>query len=59
MNPLIREASSQVGLGWLMAIMTVVFIAVFVMWCFWIYAPQRKAHMESFGRLPLDDGDEG
>lgn len=54
----IREAAAQsTDLGWLMGVMTVVFLGVFVGWAIWAWMPSRKAAMEAAANLPLE-GDE-
>jgi len=58
MNPLLREAAGSVQLGWLMGVMTVLFLAVFIGWIVWAYAPRHRAALEECARLPLDDGGE-
>jgi cbb3-type cytochrome oxidase subunit 3 len=58
MNPLLHEAAGSVRMGWLLGLMTVVFLALFIAWIAWAYAPRRKAAMDEYARLPLDDGGE-
>jgi cbb3-type cytochrome oxidase subunit 3 len=56
MNPLYREAAASVGLTWVMALMTVVFLGIFLGWTWWAYAPRRRQQMEEAARLPFNDG---
>jgi len=58
MNPLLHEAANSVQMGWLLGLMTVVFLALFIGWIAWTYAPRHKAAMDEYARLPLDDGGE-
>lgn len=54
----IRDAAAQGNdLGWLMGLMTIVFLGVFVGWAFWAWMPSRRAAMEAAANLPLE-GDE-
>ncbi len=54
----IRDAAAQsTDLGWLMGVMTVVFLGVFVGWAIWAFMPSRRAAMEAAANLPLE-GDE-
>jgi len=55
MNPLIREAASSVDMGWLLGLMTVVFLLAFLWWIWWAYAPSRRSLMEEYGRIPFDE----
>ena len=57
MNPLIREAAGSVQMGWLLALLTVLFFLSFLYWIWWAYTPaHRKAHEEA-AELPFMDGD--
>lgn len=55
MNPVIRQAAESVEMGWLLGLMTIVFLAAFVGWTWWAYAPSRRQLMEEYGRIPFDD----
>ena len=59
MNPLIKEGAQAMSpeAGVLMGLMTLAFMAIFLGWFWYAYAPSRRALMESHGRLPLEDGD--
>jgi len=56
MNTLTRAASEGVEMGWLLGVMTVVFLVFFVGWVVWAYSPKRKEQLEEAGRLPFMDG---
>jgi cbb3-type cytochrome oxidase subunit 3 len=58
MNPLINEAAAAVNLGWLLGVLTVVFIAGFGFWIWWAWAPGNRRMLEEVSRMPLNDGDE-
>ncbi len=58
MNPILKLAAESVTLGWLMGIMTVFFLASFLAWVWWAYAPGHKAMMDEAALLPFADGDE-
>ncbi len=52
----IREAAaSATDLGWLMGVVTVLFVSVFVGWAAWAYWPGRRAELDAAARLPLED----
>ena len=55
MNPLIREAAGSVEGGWLLGVMTAVFLATFLYWLWYAYAPGHRAHMEAAGRMPFEE----
>ena len=54
MNPLINEAANTVQGGWLLGIMTAVFLATFLYWFWYAYAPHNKDRMEAAGRIPFE-----
>jgi len=56
MNPLLREAAQSVRFGWLLGVTTAVFLALFILWIGWAYAPGRKAALDDCARMPLDEG---
>lgn len=58
MNPLLREAAASVQHGWLLGVMTALFLLLFIAWVWWAWAPGRKAAMDEYARMPLDDGGE-
>ncbi len=58
MSEAIKAAAGQsTDLGWLLGVMTVVFLSVFVGWAIWAWMPSRRAAMEAAANLPLE-GDE-
>lgn len=56
MNTLLKDATASVGMGWLMGLMTVVFLAVFLAWVWYAYRPRHRSLMEEIGRMPFSDG---
>ncbi len=54
MNPLLAEASNSVEGGWILGVMTVVFFATFLYWCWYAYAPSHRQEMEELGRIPFE-----
>ena len=58
MNPVVQLAAESVQLGWLLGLMTVLFLAAFLGWTWWAFAPSRKERMERYGRIPFDEGAE-
>lgn len=56
MNPVVKMAAESVQLGWLLGLMTLVFLVVFLGWAWWAFAPSRKTRMEEYGRIPFDEG---
>jgi cbb3-type cytochrome oxidase subunit 3 len=57
MNPLIREAANSVQMGWLLALLTVLFFLSFVYWIWWAYTPSNRQAHEEAAELPFMDGD--
>jgi cbb3-type cytochrome oxidase subunit 3 len=56
MNPIFREAAETARLGWLMGLMTALFLGCFALWIWWAFAPSRRARMEEASRMPFSDG---
>ncbi|MFZ5625347.1 MAG: cbb3-type cytochrome oxidase subunit 3 [Gemmatimonadota bacterium] len=56
MNPLLREAADSVRYGWVLGIMTVVFLGCFVAWVWWTCTPRNRQRLEEAARLPFSDG---
>ncbi len=56
MNTLLREAAGSVQGGWILGLVTVLFILSFLWWLWYAYAPAHKEMMEEAARMPLDDG---
>jgi cbb3-type cytochrome oxidase subunit 3 len=57
MNPLMREAAASVEMGWLLGVMTAVFLASFLYWCWYAYAPSHKPRMDRAALMPFDGGE--
>jgi cbb3-type cytochrome oxidase subunit 3 len=57
-NPLLDEAAGAVEAGWVLGVMTVVFLAVFLWWAWYAYSPRHKKLMEEVARMPLGEGGE-
>ena len=58
MNTLLNDAAASVELGWLVGGMTLVFLATFLFWVWYAYAPKHREAMEEAGRMPFMDGGE-
>jgi len=56
MNQILQAAAESVNLGWLMGLMTVLFIAWFIAWTVWAFHPRNKKKMEEAAHLPFSDG---
>lgn len=57
MNTVFSAASESAQLGWLMGLMTAVFLFFFTAWALWAYAPKNREKFEAASRMPLDEGD--
>jgi len=53
MNPLREAAVDAVSGGWIMAVMTVLFLVFFLGWVAWAYAARNREAFEEAARLPL------
>lgn len=58
MNPVLAAAAESAQLGWLLAVMTVVFFAGFLFWIWWVWSARNKKRWEADSRLPFNDGGE-
>jgi cbb3-type cytochrome oxidase subunit 3 len=58
MNPVFRAAAETARLGWMMGVLTAVFLTFFLGWAWWAYSSRNKQFMEQAGRMPLTDGDD-
>jgi cbb3-type cytochrome oxidase subunit 3 len=56
MNPAFRAAAETVRLGWIMGVMTALFLVCFLGWTWWAFARRTKAMMDEASRMPLSDG---
>lgn len=59
MNPLFTAAADAARFGWLMGVMTVIFLAIFIGWAWWAYSPRNKTLMDEMAQMPLRDGGNG
>lgn len=59
MNPIFKAAAAATTDGWLLGVMTLFFIAVFVGFFIWAYAPWRRDAMYAASMLPFDDDSTG
>ncbi len=61
MNPLFEAARETMtpGAGVLMGVMTLLFMAIFLGWFAYAYAPSRREQMAAFGEIPFDEDDHG
>ena len=57
MNPAFQQAAQTARLGWLMGVMTIVFIACFVGWAWWAYSTKNRQAMTEASMLPFTTGD--
>ena len=58
MNPLFSEAANTVQGGWMMGVMTALFLVFFIGWVVWAYHPGRKAEMDEASMMPFSEGGE-
>ena len=58
MNPLFVKAGETLQMGWLMGLMTALFLVSFLAWVWWAYTPRHKEMMDKAAQMPFDDGGE-
>ena len=56
MNPVFHAAAQSAQLGWVMGVMTAVFLGVFLAWAWYAWNPANKAMMNEMAAMPLSDG---
>ena len=58
MNEVYRTAAETARLGWLLGVLTVLFLACFLYWAWWAYAARNRTRLDEASRMPLTDGSE-
>jgi cbb3-type cytochrome oxidase subunit 3 len=58
MNPLRQAAVAQVAGGWVLGVMTLVFLLFFIGWTWWAYAKSNRKAFEEAARLPFTTAEE-
>ena len=58
MNPLLQGSRGGVTQGWIMGIITALFLASFLFWVWYAWAGRNRARWEEASRLPFNDGGE-
>ncbi|HEU5040685.1 MAG TPA: CcoQ/FixQ family Cbb3-type cytochrome c oxidase assembly chaperone [Gemmatimonadales bacterium] len=58
MNEVFRAAAESARLGWIMGLLTVLFLAVFLYWTWWAYRAGNRARLDEASRMPFTDGGE-
>ncbi len=56
MNTVFKAAGETAHFGWVLGLLTALFLVCFLGWVLWAFAPRNKASMEEAGRMPLTDG---
>ena len=56
MNEVFRAAAETARLGWMMGVMTALFIACFAYWSWWAYSARNRNRLDEASRLPFTDG---
>ena len=57
MNTVLKEGATWVEHGWVMGVMTALFLVFFIGWTWWAYSKDNREKFEEAGRLPLTTGD--
>jgi len=58
MSALFKQAAGSVTQGWIMGIITALFLASFLFWVWYAWAGRNRARWEEASRLPFNDGGE-
>lgn len=59
MNPITHAAAEQASYGWLMAGITALFFAMFLLWTWYAYRPSNRARHDAAALIPLHDDELG
>jgi cytochrome c oxidase cbb3-type subunit 4 len=54
---ILAQAATTTDLGWLMGVMTVLFLLFFAGWVWWAFAPRNRARHEAASMIPFDDSE--
>ena len=57
MNHVFAQAAGALDNVWVMAITTVIFLALFIAWTAWAYSSGNRERMERAARMPLAEDD--
>lgn len=57
MNPAFRQAAESAQYGWVMGVMTAVFICCFAGWTWWAYSARNRRAMTEAAMLPFTTED--
>ena len=55
MNDVLAQAEGLARHGWIVGIITIVFIVCFAGWVAWTFASRNRERMEEAARLPLTE----
>ncbi|HSJ16274.1 MAG TPA: cbb3-type cytochrome c oxidase subunit 3 [Longimicrobiales bacterium] len=58
MNPLKQAAAGAVSGGWVMGVMTLLFLLFFIGWTWWAFAERNRKAFEEAAQLPLTTGED-
>jgi len=56
MNAVLHAAAQSAQFGWIMGVMTAVFIGVFLAWTWYAWNPRNRQLMQDMAAMPLSDG---
>jgi cbb3-type cytochrome oxidase subunit 3 len=56
MHPLIEQARESIGLGWMAAVMTILFMVAYFGWIWYAYNPANKQKWDEAAMLPFEEG---
>lgn len=58
MSQITTAAAEGIQNGWIMGLMTAVFLGFFMVWTYWAYRPSNRSNLDRAARLPFEDGEE-
>ncbi len=54
----LQEGARAAPYGWLLGVVTLVFIVAFAGWVWWLFRRTNRKRFDDAAELPLSDGDE-
>lgn len=54
----LHQIAASVDLGEMLGVTTALFLAAFMAWTAWAYAPGNRERHERAGRIPFEDGED-
>lgn len=54
----LQEGARAAPYGWVLGVVTIVFMVAFVAWIWWLFARKNRRRFDEAANLPFSNGDE-